>query len=143
MKPEFRLIIAGTRTFNDYVLLRDSADYVLSDVSKTHRIVIISGTASGADKLGEKYGLERGYDIERFPADWNNLDAQPCKIKKNRFDKLYNALAGNNRNLEMANYALQANRCGCLVFWNEKSSGSKDMINIAHKNNISCIVKKY
>lgn len=31
---------------------------------------IVSGTANGADKLGERYAKEYGYLLKQFPAEW-------------------------------------------------------------------------
>lgn len=45
----FRVIIAGTRTFDNYSLLREYADYKLSKVADS--IEIVSGGAQGADAL--------------------------------------------------------------------------------------------
>jgi len=63
-----KLIVAGSRSFNDYELLKSKLDYFLSEV--TGKIEIVSGTCHGADKLGERYALECGYAIKRFAADW-------------------------------------------------------------------------
>ena len=129
---EFRLIIAGTRTFNNYNYLKEVCDYLLSNVVKTHSITIISGTASGADKLGERYAEERGYNIARFPAKWNR-----------KADGSYDKSAGYKRNNEMADFATQVDRKGCVVFWDGVSRGTKSMIDIANRKDIACIVKRY
>ena len=50
-----KIIIAGARTFEDYNLLKDKCDKLLSNQTE---IEIASGTANGADKLGEKGGLK-------------------------------------------------------------------------------------
>ena len=56
----FKIIVAGSRTFNDYTYLKKSLDKLL--VNKTS-ITIISGTARGADQLGERYAQENGYNL--------------------------------------------------------------------------------
>ena len=45
----FRVIIAGGRDFNDYGLLSDTMDHLLSKVDNS--IVIVCGKARGADTL--------------------------------------------------------------------------------------------
>lgn len=40
------------------------------NIRSENKIVIISGCASGADALGERYALENGFEIEKFPAQW-------------------------------------------------------------------------
>lgn len=103
-KP-FRVVIAGTRTFSDYGLLCRVADSLLRD--RHPDIIIISGECRGADKLGEQYAGDRGYPVERFPADWKTLGRS----------------AGPIRNRQMAE------ACdGAIVFWDGHSQGTKTMI---------------
>lgn len=102
-----KVIIAGSRVFNNYNLLKEICDELLNDSFE-----IVSGTAKGADQLGEKYGLENNLKIKRFPADWNT----------------YGKSAGYIRNEEMAKYATH-----CICFWNGESKGTKHMINLANK----------
>jgi len=104
----FRVIVAGSRDFQDYNLLRNTLDYLLQN--KFPHVEIVSGTAKGADRLGEKYAMERGLKIKQFPANWD----------------LYKKQAGYIRNVEMARYA-----DACVCFWNRKSRGTMHMINIA------------
>ena len=66
---KFKVIIAWSRTFKRYDLLKLKLNRILANV--VDEIVIISGTAKGADKLGEKYANEMGYEIMLFPADWD------------------------------------------------------------------------
>ena len=62
-----KVIIAGSRLFNDYIILRGFCDKLLeSRVRDGYKIIIISGHAKGADTLGEKYAKERGYDVEIY-----------------------------------------------------------------------------
>lgn len=114
-----RVIVAGTRTFKDYELLRSKLDEFLKDIED---IEIVSGSARGADALGERYAKEKGYKITRFPADWN------------RFGKS----AGYIRNEEMAKYADK-----CVVFWDGVSRGSFHMINLAKKYNLELHIIRY
>lgn len=99
-----KVIIAGSRNFNDYQLLKDKCDYLLS---KTKCIEIVSGTAKGADLLGERYARENKYKLHKFPADWN----------------LHGKKAGVIRNKEMAMFA-----DALIAFWDGKSRGAKNMI---------------
>ena len=108
----FRVIIAGGRSFKDYNRLCSICDYMLQNQTD---IEIVSGTAMGADKLGEQYALERGYKIARFPAKWDE----------------YGRAAGFIRNEEMAKYA-----DGLIAFWDGKSKGTGHMIDLAKKYNL-------
>ena len=104
-----KIIIAGGRTFTDYDLLCQNCDKALSLQTE---IEIVSGTANGADKLGEKYANEKGYTIKQFPADWDK----------------YGKSAGYKRNEEMAKYA-----DALIAFWDGKSKGTKHMIDLAKR----------
>lgn len=118
----FRVIIAGTRDFSDYQFLRQKCDAILSSKRQDSNIVIISGTARGADRLGEQYARERGYKIERYPADWDN-DGHA---------------AGPIRNARMAD-----NADALIAFWDGRSRGTKNMIETAKVKGLAVRVIKY
>lgn len=128
MIKEFKVIIAGSRTFYDFQMLCDYCDKILKEKSKTHRIIIIEGGAKGADALGRKYAEQRGYDCETFEADWKDF-SEPCVIKENAYGK-YNALAGHNRNQKMAELA------DALIAFNKGTSGTNDMVSRAKKHGL-------
>ncbi|MBG7631299.1 MAG: DUF2493 domain-containing protein [Bacteroidetes bacterium] len=108
-----KLIIAGSRNFNDYKKLCKICDHLLQNQAN---IEIISGAARGADQLGEKYASEKGYSIKQFPANWNK----------------YGKAAGPKRNEQMANYANTL-----IAFWDGKSKGTKHMIDMAKQANLN------
>lgn len=114
-QPTFRVIIAGSRSFTDYDRLQALCDNILSKKSRTHEIRIISGTARGADTLGERYAQERGYNLQRFPADWLQ----------------YGRAAGPIRNRQMAD-----NADALICFWNGHSPGARNMIETANKKGL-------
>lgn len=118
----FRVIIAGGRDFNDYPLLKAKCDNILADKTATHRIIVVSGAAKGADSLGEQYAREKGYTVERYPADWNT----------------HGRAAGPIRNAQMANSA-----DALIAFWNGQSKGTKSMINIAKTKGLGVRVISY
>lgn len=121
-KSDFKLVVAGCRDFDDYSLLSAELDEYLKDKIKTHNVTIVSGCATGADSLGEEYATQKGLNIKKFPADW---------------DKYGNA-AGPKRNLQMAEYA-----DAVIVFWDNKSSGTRNMIECARRENIPCKIIQY
>ena len=118
---KYRVIIAGCRDFNDYELLKEKCDYFLQDEEKED-VVIISGHASGADALGERYAQERGFQLETFPADW----------------KAHGRAAGPIRNARMASAAN-----ALIAFWDGKSRGTKNMIETAKNHNLKVVVVRY
>ena len=112
----FRVIIAGSRSFNDYTTLQANCDKILSQKMVTHTIVMISGMAKGADTIGEQYAHERGYTVERFPADWQQ----------------YGKAAGPIRNRQMVD-----NADALIVFWDGQSAGTRNMIMMAKKKGLA------
>lgn len=115
-----RLIIAGGRTFTNLALMTEKLDALL--VYTTEPVTIISGTANGADKLGEQYARLRGYEVEQYPAQWD----------------VYGRSAGYKRNEQMAGVAT-----ACVVFWDGESKGSKHMIDLATKRKLQLRVIQY
>ncbi len=114
-----KVIIAGGRNFHDYDKLRESCDNILVNQKE---VEIVSGTAAGADTLGERYAQEKGYEVKKFPAQWD----------------LYGKSAGYKRNQQMAEYA-----DGLIAFWDGKSRGTKHMIDIANKMGLKVRVIRY
>ena len=102
-----KVIVAGSRSFNDYKLLKERLDYYFSNVKP----IIVCGEAKGADTLGKRYAEEKGYDVMSFPADWS-------KGKH----------AGYLRNEEMAKEADML-----VAFWNGTSRGTEHMIKTMKK----------
>lgn len=124
-----KVIIAGSRTFNNYERLCEMCDYYLQN---TKDIEIVSGTAPGADKLGERYAKERGYPVKPFPADWDDIEGKPAhEIGINKAGKKYWKLAGHVRNAKMADYA-----DALIAFWVRDSSGTLNMIEAANERGL-------
>lgn len=115
----FKVIIAGSRGFDDYPGLCRVCDYMLKN--KTN-IEIVSGGAIGADRLGERYAKERGYKITQFIPNWD----------------LFKKAAGYIRNSEMADYS-----DALIAFWNGKSKGTGHMIDLAESKGLKVKVAYY
>lgn len=119
---QYRVIIAGTRSFNDYNLLKESCEHLLRENMEKHRIIILSGHASGADALGERFAEEHGLKCELHPADW----------------KKHGRAAGPIRNTEMARIS-----DALIAFWDGKSPGTRSMINLARKYGLQVSICRY
>jgi hypothetical protein len=136
-----RLIIAGSRNFNDYQYLSKMATNVIVDyISETEafsgkqfepgdaadyiykHVTIISGTARGADQLGEKFAMEEGLSLEQYPAKWD----------------IYGKSAGYRRNEQMAKTGTHL-----LAFWDGKSRGTKHMIDLAQYHGLKINVVRF
>jgi hypothetical protein len=113
-----RVIIAGSRDFNDYDYLRA---YLATIPPWLHITEVVSGRAAGADSLGERWAEERNIPVKLFPADW----------------KRHGKKAGPMRNAEMGVYA-----DGLIAFWDGESRGTQHMISfMQHYNKWTYVVR--
>jgi len=103
----YRIIIAGSRDFTDYNLLKLNVGAFIFENCKLFQIEIVSGCAEGADRLGEKYAKEYNLPVKHFPANWNR----------------YGKSAGYLRNGDMAQYA-----DALIAFWDGESLDINSMI---------------
>lgn len=126
----FKVIIAGSRSFRDYNLLEQKCDKILNSI--TDEIWVISGTAEGADRLGEKYAQKRGYYLLECPANWDDIKDKPrSQIGTTKSGKKYWKLAGIERNRRMAEIG------NALIAFNlNHSSGTQNMILEAQKKDL-------
>ena len=118
----FKVIIAGSRGFSNYKLLREQCNKFLREKRKTSNIIVVSGNARGADSLGEKYAQDEGFTLEIYPAQW----------------KKFGKRAGYRRNEQMAEVA-----DALIAFWDGSSKGTKHMIDIMNEKNLLVRVVEY
>jgi hypothetical protein len=111
-----KTIIAGSRSITSYSIVHWAIKESNIKIS-----TIISGTASGVDKLGELYAKNNNINLLQFPADW----------------KKYGKSAGYIRNKEMATEA-----DALIAIWDGQSKGTNHMINIAKEFNLISFIKK-
>ena len=114
-----KVIVAGSRDFSNYELLEVEVSLFIADLDNP---IIVSGTARGADRLGEIFAAKHKLQVERMSADWDT----------------HGRIAGYLRNIEMAKVATH-----CIVFWDGYSRGTKTMIDIAKKFKLQTKVVKY
>lgn len=132
-----KILVAGTRTFNDYDLLKEKLSPILSDTT-----LLITGAGEvedseftihtlpdyiwkdikGADYLALRWAKEYTINIRLFPADW----------------LAYGRAAGPIRNEPMAQFCDFA-----IVFWDGKSRGSKNLIKHLNHYKKQYIIYKY
>ena len=104
-----KVIIAGSRGFEDYEYLKKQLNLLIEEGYLTHMSTIVSGGARGADRLGELFAAEYQLKTVLFPADWDQ----------------YGPSAGPIRNEQMADYADVL-----VAFWDGKSRGTQNMIEL-------------
>jgi hypothetical protein len=99
--------IVGSRDFNDYEKLKKE---ILTLYKIDNIKCIVSGGASGADKLGERFAEEFKLEKRIFYPDWNK----------------YGKRAGFIRNKDIVE-----NSDKLIAFWDSKSKGTKLTIDLA------------
>ena len=104
-----KVIIAGSRNIEDYALVVQAMSRCGYEVTE-----VVSGCATGIDRLGEQWATTNNIPITEMPANWNR-DGKA---------------AGPIRNRDMAKYADAA-----VIVWDGKSAGTRNMIDemIRHK----------
>ena len=120
-----KILIVGSRAFNDYNLLKNTIDNILAEKNCKENIEIVNGGAKGADSLAEQYAKEKGYALRIFPADWNQ----------------YGKSAGYKRNIEMHDYISRFDDRCCVAFWDGESKGTQHSFELAkiYANNLIII----
>lgn len=116
---DYRVIIAGSRSFSNYELLKEHCLSLLQEKRRTHRVIIVSGHAHGADTMGERFAKEQGLTIELHPAKWRALGKA----------------AGMIRNAEMARAS-----DALIAFWDGRSRGTAHMISFARRRGLEVSV---
>jgi hypothetical protein len=109
-----KTIIAGSRDIVSYGEVE--AAVKASGFTVTQ---VVSGSARGADQLGERYASENRLPIKQFIPDWDRIGKS----------------AGYRRNEDMARYAEAA-----IILWDGASKGTKHMIDFATKQGLKVYV---
>lgn len=114
-----RIAIVGSRDFHDY----KSMKIFIFDKIKLHQIeTIVSGGASGADTLAEKFAKEFNLKLEVYKANW----------------ELYGKKAGFVRNKDIVK-----NSEVIFAFWDGKSKGTENTIYLAEKSKKQVFVMEF
>ena len=109
--------VVGNRSFDDYELVEKTLSDFIREKELTE-VVIISGGATGADSLAEKFAIENRYQSKIFYPNWEE----------------YGRAAGPIRNkLIVENSEI------IFVFWNGAGKGTQSTISIAEKMNVQVI----
>lgn len=107
-----KIVVAGCRHYTNYEEAKKYIDHCISIIKDKYTLIFVSGGCSGADCIGERYARENGYEIEIYPAKWEQ----------------YGRYAGPKRNEEMSKIGDYF-----IIFWDGKSKGTKSMISYATK----------
>jgi len=102
-----KIVVAGGRTYTNTGMVFICLEKIVQKGD-----VIISGHAKGVDMMGELYAQKNNLACEIYPAEWDK----------------YGRSAGPRRNEQMAQVADKV-----VVFWDFKSRGTKNMVDMAKK----------
>ena len=116
---KFKVAVIGSRSFTNYQRLESVLLYSFGQQVKNKSILIVSGGASGADTLAERFAKEYSLEKEIYPANWDK----------------YGKKAGYLRN-EM----IVKNSDTVIAFWDGISKGTKHSINLAKKHHKALLV---
>lgn len=110
---EKRVVVAGTRTYENYEEAKKYINFCVSDIKNKYKLIFLSGGCRGADLIGERYAREYGYKIERYLPEWDKYGKRAVP-KRNK---------------------IMAERCDYVIcFWDGKSKGTKMMVDYAKKS---------
>lgn len=110
-----RLIIFGSRTYNNYPEFEKKMEHYTGHIIEP--ITLLCGMAKGTDDMGLMYAIKRGWEIEKYPAEWD----------------LYGKSAGYKRNKQM----VDAGATHAIGFWDGESPGTKMMIQLCKEKGIN------
>ncbi len=115
---KIKLIIAGSRSFDDYEMFSRELDKYLATLDANCEITVLSGHCSGTDLMGERYASEHSFELEIFPPDWRR----------------YGRGAGPKRNQQMVDIA------DCVIAFDSGGAGTRSLITLARKKGLSVTV---
>ena len=110
-----KISIIGSRSFFDYTMLEKI-------LNKEKIDILVSGGAKGADSLGEQYAKNNNIPTLIFKPDW----------------KKFGRAAGFIRNKDIID-----NSDKVIAFWDGKSKGTLNSINLAKKQNKKVIIYEF
>lgn len=109
-----KIIIANTRTFNNYPTFKSYVDQILKSLDKT-KIEIVSGCENGPDTMAIKYAKEVGFKCWYFKPDWAHF-GKSARLTRDKF---------------MVDFSTH-----CIVFHDDVSEDNNHLIEEAKINNL-------
>lgn len=112
-----RVAVIGSRTFNDYDLVKET-------LNRVYITGLISGGCLGADSLAEQYAKEKDIPIHIVP----NPDHERSSREHPSSERAYQIIS-------------QAQLV--IAFWNGKSQGTHDLIHFAQRKGKQVSIKYF
>lgn len=114
-----KLLIAGSRSYNNYKQFCTIIEKILKKVDKKDLMIIQGDCPKGADAFAKRWAKENNIKCEAYPADWDK----------------HGKKAGMIRNGIMAEKCTHA-----VLFWDGVSPGTKNMKQRLEDNEVQLIV---
>lgn len=123
MKPEYKVIIAVSKSFSDYQLFKSKCQYYLSEITKTHTIVILTGASKLSDEFIRKLSNDMNFITEPHEANWAKYEKGEAICRSND--------------------EMTSNADALIAFWDGISTGIKDMLERAKQKKIKVAIVDY
>lgn len=122
IKEVFRVIVAGSSSFENETLFNEKCDYFLGSKLNSHNIIVLSGTSKQTSYFINEYAKKHSLIVEPHDADWVR----------------YGQEAGYRSNEEMLSKA-----DALIAFWDGKGRMTKALIDSAKAKGIKVAVVNY
>ena len=122
LRPEYKVILAVSRSFDNYELFKEKILYYLSEKMQTHSLVILTGASQLTDMFTSKLSEEIDFLEEPHKADWDKYGQSAIRISNDEMTSTADAL---------------------IAFWDGRSAGIENLIELAKQKNIKTAVVKY
>ena len=103
-----RVLVTGSRNYTSRKSIKNALERVTNGYNRKDITLVHGACSTGADAIADSIAVEKGWKIERYPAQWHK----------------HGKAAGPIRNSEMADAGADV----CLAFPMEGSRGTFDMI---------------
>jgi len=120
MKPEYKVILTASRSFDDYAFFKERFLYYLSAKLRTHSLVIIT-TSMVANLLADRLSKEIDFIKEPHNAEWQQFGQDAIYISNDKITNSADAL---------------------IAFWDGRGGGIRDLIEKAQNKGLKVKVIK-
>ncbi len=107
-----RILVCGSRSIHDVPWVHSQITEFVRSLNLPQLPILVEGEARGVDTIAKHYALNRGWQIEPYPADWEHLGKSAGFIRNEQMIKVSDAV---------------------LVLWYGTSPGTKHDINLCVK----------
>lgn len=121
-KEVYSVIIAGSRSFDNYSLFKEKCAQILSEKIKTHNVIILAGTSHRTEYLIKMFSFEHNLFVVPFDTEWGKYGLDAGYKSNEKMIKIADAL---------------------IAFWDGQSRFTEDLIKSAKNNGLKVKVITY